>query len=103
MDTGTLELLIPLTAIVLGSLTVLIPVAGVTARFALKPIVEALAQYRALQGRDEALQLVERRFALMEDQVQSLERTVAQLHEEADFRRRLEEPEPRAGALPRGA
>lgn len=102
MDSASLELLIPLTAIVLGSLTVLIPIAGITARFALKPIVEAMAQYRALQGREEALTLMERRFALMEDQVQSLERTVSQLHEEADFRRRLEAPAPRTGALPNG-
>lgn len=96
------EILIPLTAIVLGSLTVLIPIAGITARFALKPIVEAMAQYRNMKGRDDALMLMERRFALMEDQVQSLERTVSQLHEEADFRRRLEAPEPRADALPHG-
>lgn len=96
------EILVPLTAIVLGSLTVLIPIAGITARFALKPIVEAMAQYRNMKGRDEALMLMERRFALMEDQVQSLERTVGQLHEEADFRRRLEAPETRPGALPHG-
>lgn len=96
------EILVPLTAIVLGSLTVLIPIAGITARFALKPIVEAMAQYRNMKGRDDALMLMERRFALMEDQVQSLERTVSQLHEEADFRRRLEAPETRPGALPHG-
>lgn len=102
MDSDTLELLIGLTAVVLGSLTVLIPIAGLTARFALKPIVEAMAQYRSMKGRDEALMLMERRFALMEDQVQSLERTVGQLHEEADFRRRLGAPETRAGVLPHG-
>lgn len=96
------EILVPLTAIVLGSLTVLIPIAGITARFALKPIVEAMAQYRNMKGRDDALMLMERRFALMEDQVQSLERTVSQLHEEADFRRRLEAPKAGTGALPHG-
>ena len=35
-----------IVAIVMGMLVVLIPVAGLTARFALKPVVEALARYR---------------------------------------------------------
>ena len=100
---SSMEILIPLTAIVLGSLTVLIPIAGLTARFALKPIVEAMAQWRAMKGRDEALMLMERRFALMEDQVQGMERVVTQLRDEAEFRRRLEAPpETRTPALPHG-
>jgi hypothetical protein len=38
--------LIPIVAIVMGMLTVLIPITGFTARFALKPIAEAVATAR---------------------------------------------------------
>lgn len=95
--------LVPLAGVVIGGLAVLIPVIGWTARYALKPVAEALAQYRAVQGRDDATLLLERRFALMEDQVQSLERSVRVLAEEAEFRRQLEAPAAEGGrALPPG-
>ena len=92
---------VPLAGVIVGGLALLIPIAGWTARFALKPVVEALAQYRTLQGRDDSLLLLERRFALMEDQIQGMERTVRELAEEAEFRRRLEAPADEPRSLPR--
>lgn len=83
---------IDLTAIisvVLGMMVVLIPVAGLTARFALKPTVEALGQFFESKGKDEAVQLLERRCALLEQQVEAMEHQVMRLQETSDFDRAL--------------
>ncbi|HEX9939047.1 MAG TPA: hypothetical protein VGB15_18035 [Longimicrobium sp.] len=94
--------LIGLTAVVFGGLAFLIPVAGVTARIALRPIVEAMGRYRELKGGDENTQLLERRMALMEEHINSIGRSVQVLVEDADFRRRLESSAPaQAASLPR--
>ncbi len=85
-----LEMLIPLVAVVLGCLIILIPVAGLTARFALKPIMEAFANYRSTQGDSQRVALLERRLALIEEQTHSQERTLGRLTEDAEFRRQLE-------------
>jgi hypothetical protein len=92
MDVQVLELLIPITAIVLGSLVVLIPVAGLTARFALKPVLEAFARYREVQGEGQKVHLLEQRLALLEEQMHSQDRSLSRLLEDADFRRKLEAP-----------
>lgn len=96
--------LIGLTAVVLGSLTVLIPIAGITARIALKPIVEAMARYREIKGSDDAVTMLERRMSLMEEQLHGMDRSLRLLVEDADFRRRLEMSAPvGAAALGPGA
>jgi len=79
-------------AIVMGMLVVLIPVAGLTARFALKPVVEALARYRESQHAGQHIALLEQRVALLEQQTQALESGVERLSEERDFQRQLAEP-----------
>ena len=85
------EALIPLVAIVLGTMTILIPIAGFTARFALKPIVEAIARMKEIQagstGRE--LSVLEQRVSLLEQQYQSLDTTVDRLAEMKDFDRQL--------------
>lgn len=78
-----------IVAVVMGLMVVLIPVAGVTARFALKPIAEAVARMRESQGAGRELQLVEQRLALMEQQLSNLESDVRRVEEKADFDRRL--------------
>lgn len=87
-------------AIFLGMMVILIPIAGLTARFALKPLMEALASYRELQGDNQAQQLIERRMALMEEQMHSMDRTLRELAEESEFRRDLESGRPKHAALP---
>jgi len=82
--------LIGLTAVVMGTLTILIPIAGITARIALKPIVEAMARYREMKGSDDAVTMLERRMSLMEEQLHGMDRSLRLLVEDADFRRRLE-------------
>lgn len=92
MDAETLEALTGVVAVVLGCMIVLIPIAGITARFALKPVMEAFARYRDMQGEGQKISLLERRLALVEEQQHSQERLLARLSEDADFRRQLEAP-----------
>ncbi|MGQ0562266.1 MAG: hypothetical protein ACT443_10365 [Gemmatimonadota bacterium] len=84
-------MLIPLVAVVMGTLMFLIPIAGFTARFALKPIVEALARYREVQGgaTGRELNVLEQRVALLEQQYQSLESNVHRISELKEFDRQL--------------
>ncbi|HZG44276.1 MAG TPA: hypothetical protein VEY93_15105 [Longimicrobium sp.] len=96
---STNDTIIAMTAIVMGLLTVLIPITGLTARFALKPLMEALAKYRELQGQDQAQQLLERRMALLEEQLHGMDRSLRDLVDESEFRRELETGRPRQ-ALP---
>ena len=86
---------IDLTAIlgiIMGSLVVLIPIAGLTARYALKPIVEAIARMRETQGTTRETALLEKRVALLEQQLQGMEASVGRLTEEAEFNRKLSAP-----------
>ena len=86
-----IEVLIPLVAIVMGTLMFLIPIAGFTARFAFKPIVEAMAKYREMQagtsGRE--LNVLEQRVALLEQQYSVLENDMHRITELREFDRQL--------------
>jgi hypothetical protein len=73
----------------MGTLIILIPVAGLTARFALKPIVEAVARMRQTQGASEHLLLLEQRVALMEQQQANTESDVGRLLEIQEFQEKL--------------
>lgn len=96
--------LIGLSAVIMGGLAILIPVAGITARIALRPIVEAMARYRELKGEEVQVTLLERRMTLMEEQLHGMDRSLRLLVEDADFRRRLEASAPvSAAALGAGA
>lgn len=92
--------IIAMTAIILGSLTVLIPITGITARIALKPLMESMARYREMQGANEAQQLLERRLALMEEQLHSMERTLQEVSEASDFHRQLQGSQRQAISAP---
>ena len=94
MDPTTLELFIPITAIVMGSLIVLIPIAGLTARFALKPIMEAIGKAKESQARTAELATLEQRVALLESQYSHLEGSVDRLAETREFDRQLGGPRP---------
>ncbi len=76
-------------AVIMGISIVLIPVIGLTARFALKPVVEALSNVLQTRGMDESLQIVERRLALMETQMETLENSMKRLEEASDFEAQL--------------
>ncbi len=80
---------VALAGVIMGTLIILIPVAGLTARFALKPIVEAVARMRQTQGAAEHLALVEQRLALLEQQQANTESDVGRLLEVQEFQEKL--------------
>lgn len=98
MDTN--EAIISGLAIFLGLMVVLIPITGLTARFALKPVMEALGKYRESQNDKQMQQLLERRVALMEEQMHSMDRSLRELVEASEFHRELESGKPARAALP---
>lgn len=83
-----------LVATVLGISVVLIPVLGVTARFALKPVVEALARVFESRDAEEAIRIMERRLELQEQEIAALSHAVRSLSDGRDFERKLASPEP---------
>ncbi len=81
---------IGLVAVLLGGLTILIPVAAFATRFAVKPVLELYLKARAEQHGDSAdLALIEKRMAFLEQQLESIGTDVGRLVEERDFERRL--------------
>lgn len=83
-----------LVATILGISIVLVPVIGITARFALKPTVEALSRLFEHRGLDDTVHILERRIELQEHQIDALEATVRRLGEVTDFNRELLAPKP---------
>jgi hypothetical protein len=83
-----------IVAIVMGMSLFLIPVIGLTARFALKPTVEALSRFFEGRGQDESLKIMDRRLALLEQQFDALEGAVRRVEEVAEFDAKLKRGEP---------
>ncbi len=81
-----------LVAVIGGISIVLVPIIGITARFALKPTVEALGRFMDRKGADETLGILERRVGLMEQQIEAMEGSLARIAEAAEFHRALESP-----------
>ncbi len=80
---------VALAGVIMGTLIILIPVAGLTARFALKPIVEAVVRLRQTPGAAEHLALLEQRMALLEQQQANTEADVGRLLEVQEFQENL--------------
>jgi len=91
-----------LVAVIMGVSIVLVPVIGLTARFALKPTVEALGRFFEHKGLDESVHIMERRMALMEQQIETMEGTVKRLAEGREFHRQLDSGRPEAARLEPG-
>ncbi len=87
------DVIVPVVAIVLGSLMVLIPVAGFTARFAFKPIVESMARLRELQASSPTggdVRQLEQRVAAIEHQLEGMDTSLQRLVEAKEFDRQLQ-------------
>ena len=84
--------IIELAAVVLGISVVLVPVIGVTARFALSPTVEALVRLFDTKSTEETVRILERRLELQEQEIALLNQTVRQLKDATDFDRQLAAP-----------
>ncbi len=80
---------VALVSVIMGISVVLIPVAGLTARFAFKPIVDALGRYFDRQAATESAKIVERRLELLESQIDDLQSSMARLLEVSEFDARL--------------
>ena len=87
--------LVPIVAIVMGTLTVLVPVSLIALRFAIKPIAEAVAQMRSGVAPDE-VRIMKERIALLEQQMNGIDSEVNRISEAVDFQDRLLKPD--AGA-----
>jgi hypothetical protein len=91
---------IEVIAVTGGILIVLVPIAGLTARFALKPLIESVtAAMRVRQGGEVAG--MERRMAMLEEEVAGLRGDLRRVSDGAAFDRSLaaSSPEtPRAGS-----
>jgi hypothetical protein len=94
--------LVALMGTILGISIVLVPVIGLTARFALKPVVEALSRLFEARGADESMRILERRLDLQEEQIDALQNALRSLNEGREFDRQLS-PEARAPAALPGA
>jgi hypothetical protein len=79
-----------LIATIMGISIVLVPVIGLTARFALKPTVEALGRFLHTKELDDSVGILERRMALMESQIESIESSVRRIAEVNEFHHALE-------------
>jgi hypothetical protein len=80
-------------AVIMGVSIVLVPVIGLTARFALKPVVESLGHFFQSRNVEESVRILERRMVLLEQHLETMESTLVRLSEAAEFHRDL-----RAGA-----
>jgi hypothetical protein len=84
--------LVAILAVSGGLLVVLIPVAGLTARFALKPLIDSVtAAMRVRQGGGDVSGM-ERRLAALEQELASLRGELQQVADGAAFDRRLAAP-----------
>lgn len=95
--------LVSLVATILGISIVLIPVAGLTARFALKPAVTALSRFFEHQGLQESVRMLERRIDFQEHQIEALESAMRRITEGSEFDRKLLESRERRPSSPTDA
>jgi hypothetical protein len=85
--------IVPILAISGSILVVLIPIAGLTARFALKPLIESITDaMRVRQGGD--VQGMERRLAQMERELSTLRGELQRAADGVAFDRSLAGPPP---------
>ncbi len=84
--------IVALAAVILGISVVLVPVIGLTARFALKPVVEGLARVFESRSVDETVRILERRVELQEQQIEPLQASLKQIADTQDFDRQLAAP-----------
>ena len=92
-----------LIAVIMGISIVLIPVMGLTARFALKPMVEAFSHLFESRTVEESVRILERRMSLLESQIESIDSSVNRLLEVGEFHHKLSSGEASADAQDRGS
>lgn len=82
-----------LLGVFMGTMIILIPVAGLTLRFALKPIAEAMAKIKEAQGAGKEVAVMQQRIDLLEQQLAGMESDMQRLREVQEFHAQLKPPE----------
>ncbi len=90
-----------IVAIVVIGLILFTPVAGFTLRFALKPVVDAMARMIDRRADSDATALIERRMNLFEQELSAMRGDLDRMADRAEFYDSLAE-ERLAGKLPSG-
>jgi hypothetical protein len=70
-------------------ITVIIPVTGVTLRFALKPIVDSIARLMEIREGRERSEVMAQRLGLMEQELQLARSEIREMQARDDFYQRL--------------
>jgi hypothetical protein len=91
----------PKDAVLMGimSIVICVPVLAITARLAIKPIVDAIVRLRESGGGGRLSDAVAGRVMELEDEVRQLRSSVSRLEETVDFQQKLL-VQPKAAALP---
>jgi len=84
--------LVPIVGIIMGTLTVLVPVSLIALRFAIKPIAEAIAITRSNVAPAE-MSIMKERIALLEQQLSGIDSEVNRISDAVDFQDRLLKPD----------
>ncbi|HEV2149111.1 MAG TPA: hypothetical protein VGR37_17015 [Longimicrobiaceae bacterium] len=79
-------------AILVGGLIVLVPIAGITARLALKPLLESVIRIAEMRRSTEEVRILERRVTLLEQELNGVRGEMHALTEQKEFDRKLSEP-----------
>jgi hypothetical protein len=79
-------------AILMAGLIVFVPVAGITARFALKPLIDSVIRIAEMRRSTEEVRLLERRIALLEQEMNGVKGDMHEISEQKEFLRKLSEP-----------
>ena len=78
-----------ITIVFFVGLTLIIPMIALSLRFALKPVIETWMRMKSSQVGEETIQMQDRRIALLEAEVQSLQQVVQHRVEATEFDRAL--------------
>lgn len=80
MPLEVVDILATLIAVLAGCFIVMIPVAGFTARFALKPLIEQIIRLRDGDAPRKEMQALQQRIAWLEQQLQAVEGHLNAIH-----------------------
>jgi hypothetical protein len=76
-------------AMLLTALVLFVPVAGLTLRFALKPMVDSIARLMEARVRGAGAEVLEKRIALLEHELLSVRGELSRMAERSEFYDRL--------------
>ena len=87
-------------SILFTGLVVLVPVLGLTLRFAIKPFFDTWAEIQRSRLDDDHSGILARQVSLLELELQEVQRTLQSVADSQDFQRRLADPDPAPPSVP---